>query len=81
VIWEMTSPYLQQPLFSLSVALPQMLEKIEAKLANEKLEAAEEERLRRRAELIRWLLVPRPITQPATTVPGGVAAPDALVSF
>ena len=48
----MTSPYLQKPLLPLSVALPQMLEKIEAKLANEKPEAAEEQRLRRRAELM-----------------------------
>jgi hypothetical protein len=58
----MTSPYLQQPLVPLDVALPQMLEKIEAKLANEKPEAAEEQRLRRRAEMIRGLLGPSQIT-------------------
>jgi hypothetical protein len=44
----MTSPYLEQPFVPLSVALSQMLDKIEAMLANEKLEAAEEERLRGR---------------------------------
>ena len=58
----MTSPYLQQRLLPLSVALPQMLDKIEAKLANEKLEVAERERLRQRAELIRGLLGPSQIS-------------------
>jgi hypothetical protein len=58
----MTSPYLQQPLVPLAVALPQMLENIEAELANEKLEAGEERRLSRRAELIRWLLARSRIT-------------------
>jgi hypothetical protein len=58
----MNSPYLEQPFVPLSVALSQMLDKIEAMLANEKLEAAEEERLRGRAQLIRRLLVPSPIT-------------------
>jgi len=46
----------------LAAALSQMLENIEADLAEEKLEAVDERRLRRRAELIRWLLTPRPIT-------------------
>jgi hypothetical protein len=58
----MTSPYLEQSFVPLSVALLQMLDKIEAKLMNEKLEAAEEERLRGRAQLIRRLLEPSPIT-------------------
>jgi hypothetical protein len=58
----MTSPYLQQPLVPLAVALPQMLENIEAELANEKLEAGEERRLSQRAELIRWLLARSRIT-------------------
>jgi hypothetical protein len=44
------------------VSLPRLLEQIEAELANEKLEAAEERRLQERAELVRWLLVPSPIT-------------------
>lgn len=57
----MTSPYLQQSLLPLSAALPQMLDKIEAKLANEKLEVAERERLGQRAELIRGLLGPSQI--------------------
>jgi hypothetical protein len=35
-----------------------MLEDIEAELANEKLEAADEERLRQHVELIRRLLMP-----------------------
>jgi hypothetical protein len=39
-----------------------MLDQIEAQLADEKLEAAEEHRLRQRAELIRDLLAPRLIT-------------------
>ena len=56
------SPYLDQPLVPLAVALPRMLEKIETELANENLKAAEERRLRQRAELIRGLLMPRPIT-------------------
>jgi len=58
----MTSPYLQQPLVPLAVALPQMLENIEAELASEKLEAGEERRLSWRAELIRWLLARSRIT-------------------
>ena len=53
----MTSPYLNRPLLPLAVALPRLLAQIEADLANEKLKAAEEERLRQRAELIRGLLV------------------------
>ena len=58
---EMTSPYLNRPLLPLAVVLPRMLDQIEAQLADEKLVAAEEERLRRRAELIRGLLAPQPI--------------------
>jgi hypothetical protein len=57
----MTSRYLEQPLLPLAVALPRMLEQIEAALAVEKLNAAEKERLRQRAELIRGLLAPQPI--------------------
>jgi hypothetical protein len=57
----MTSTYLDQPLVPLSVALPQLLAKIEAELAVEKLETAEEERLHQRAELIRGLLAPGPV--------------------
>ena len=52
---KMTSPYLEQPLVPLGVALPQMLENVEADLANEKLEPAEKSRLRQRVELIRRL--------------------------
>ena len=58
----MTSPYLEQPLFPLAVTLPRMLDQIEAELTDEKLEAAEEHRLRQRAELIRGLLASQPIT-------------------
>jgi hypothetical protein len=47
---------------ALAVALPRLLEQIEADLETEKLEAAEERRLRRRAELIRRLLTARLIT-------------------
>jgi len=57
----MTSPYLQQPPVPLAAALSQMLENIEAELAEKELEVADERRLRRRAELIRWLLTPRPV--------------------
>ena len=56
------SPYLDQPLLPLAVALPRMLDQIEAQLADEKLGAAEEERLRRRGDLIRGLLAPQQIT-------------------
>ena len=52
----MTSPYLQQPLVPLAVALPRMLKKIEAELANEGLQAGKRQSLRQRAELIRSLL-------------------------
>lgn len=58
----MTSPYLNRPLLSLAVALPRALENSEAELADEKLEPAEERRLRWRANLIRRLLAPRLIT-------------------
>ena len=54
----MTSPYLEGPLVPLGVALPLVLENIEAELANENLEAGEERRLCRRADLIRLLLTP-----------------------
>ena len=51
------SPYLDRPLFPLAVALPRMLEKIEANLATAG--PGETRRLRQRAELIRGLLTPR----------------------
>ena len=57
----MTSFSLTRPKIPLAAPLSQMLENIEAELAEEKLEAGEERRLRRRAELIRWLLTPRPV--------------------
>ena len=59
---ETNSPYLDQPLVPLAVALRQMIEQIEAELVGKKLAAAEERRLHQRVELIRWLLTPRPIT-------------------
>jgi hypothetical protein len=58
----MTSFSLTRPKIPLAAALSQMLEHIEAELAEEKLEAADKQRLRRRAELIRVLLVPRLMT-------------------
>ena len=58
----MTSPYLQQPLAPLAAALSQMLENIEADLADGKLDTLQSERLRWRAELIRSLLTPNRIT-------------------
>jgi hypothetical protein len=53
----MTSPYLDRPLLPLAVALPRMLEEIEAELANDT-GVAEKRRLRQRAELVRGLLAP-----------------------
>ena len=50
------SPYLDRPLLPLSVALPQMLEKIGAELAIAG--PAEARRLRQRAQLILDLLTP-----------------------
>jgi hypothetical protein len=50
------SPYLDRPLFPLAVALPRMLEKIEADLTDAG--AAKTRRLLQRAELIRGLLAP-----------------------
>jgi hypothetical protein len=50
------SPYLDRLLLPLAVALPRMLEKIEAALASAG--PAETRRLRQRAELIRELLTP-----------------------
>jgi hypothetical protein len=58
----MTSSYLNRPLLPLAVALPRLLAQIEAELADEKPEAAEEKHLRHQAELIRSLLMPRPMT-------------------
>jgi hypothetical protein len=52
----MTSPYLDRPLIPLAVALPRMLEKIEAELVTA--EAAKKGRLRQRAKLVRGLLAP-----------------------
>ena len=43
--WEMTSSYLQQPLVPFAVALSQMLENIEADLADGKLGTVQAERL------------------------------------
>ena len=57
----MTSSYLTRPKIPLTAALLQMLEHIEAELADDKLDAIKEQRLRWRAELIRGLLTPRPI--------------------
>jgi hypothetical protein len=50
------SPYLDHPLLPLNVALPRMLDGIEANLAEVRVDAVEKEHLRQRAELIRWLL-------------------------
>jgi hypothetical protein len=58
----MPSAYLEQPLFPFAVLAPLMIAKIEAALANEKLDPGEVSRLRRRAEVIRSLLAPRPVT-------------------
>jgi hypothetical protein len=52
----MTSPYLDRPLLPLAMALPRMLEKIEAELVTAG--PAEKWRIRQRAELMRGLLAP-----------------------
>ena len=52
----MTSPYLDRPLLPLAVALPRMLQEIEAALATAG--PAKARRLRQRVELIRELLAP-----------------------
>ena len=58
----MTSLYLTRPEIPLAAALSQMLENIEADLADGKLGTVQAERLRWRAELIRSLLTPSRIT-------------------
>jgi hypothetical protein len=58
----MTSAYLTRSEIPLAAALSRMLEHIE-ELANDKLDAPQEERLRWRAELIRELLTLRSIPQ------------------
>jgi len=52
----MTSPYLDRPLLPLAVALPRMLEQIEAELVTAGL--AEKWQLQERAKLVRGLLAP-----------------------
>ena len=59
----MTSAYLARSEIPLAAALSRMLDRIEAELADNKLDASQEERLRWRAELIRRLLTLRPIRQ------------------
>jgi hypothetical protein len=54
----MTSPYLDRPLLPLAVALPRMLTEIETALTAAG--PVETRRLRKRADLIRELLMPKP---------------------
>ena len=61
----MTSPYLDQPLLPLSMALLRMLAEIEAELVAAS--PAEERHLRQRAELLRRLMVIEGLTYPALT--------------
>jgi hypothetical protein len=58
----MISPYLERPIRPLAVALRQVLQQIEAEIAGNKAVASERLRIRRRTELVRWLLAPRLIT-------------------
>jgi hypothetical protein len=58
----MTSTYLTRSKMPLAAALSRMLRNIETELAEEKLEAADARRLRRRATLIHSLLTPSRIT-------------------
>ena len=55
----MTSAYLTRSEIPLAVALSRMLENIEAELADDRLDATQEERLRWRSELIHGLLTLR----------------------
>jgi hypothetical protein len=57
------SPYLDKPLLPLGVVLTRMLEDIEGEIVAAP--PSEERRLRKRAELMRWLLRPRLITLPS----------------
>jgi hypothetical protein len=58
----MISLHLTRPEIPVAAALSQMLENIEADLADGKLDAMEAERLRWRADLIRSLLTPSQVT-------------------
>ena len=58
----MTSPYLNRPWFRSRWRCRGCPKTLKAELADAKLEAAEDGRLRRRAELIRGLLAPSRIT-------------------
>jgi hypothetical protein len=73
------SPYLDRPLFPLAVALPRMLEKIEADLATAG--PAKTRRLRQRAELIRGLLATSPAGPVALAAYwAGLADPSRLLA-
>ena len=63
----MTSAYLNRPEIPLAAALSRMLEHIEAELADNKLDASQEECLRRRAELIRRLQAAHSAADPAAS--------------
>jgi hypothetical protein len=70
-------PFLDRPLVPLAVRLPRMLARVEAEIVGKKLGAAEERRLRRRAESIRRLLSPSPsagdderVTRDTSATPG-----------
>jgi hypothetical protein len=52
----MTSPYLEQPLLALAVALPRLLEKIETDIRDDTRSAEEKWQLRCRAGMVRRLL-------------------------
>jgi hypothetical protein len=54
------SPYLDKPLLPLAVALPRMLDQIEAEIISARPE--EKRQLETRARLIYELLAPRPVT-------------------
>jgi hypothetical protein len=69
------SPYLDRPLIPLAIALPRMLEKIEADLATAG--PAETRRLRQRAELIRDLLAPAG----RSPIPSSRAGPPAWIAL
>jgi hypothetical protein len=50
------SPYLERPLMPLTVALPRLLEEIEAEIADKATGVDEKSRLRERVELMRQML-------------------------
>jgi len=63
------SPYLDKPVVTLGVALPRMLEGIEAELADQTVTEAKKWHLRQRAEMVRGLISRANVPAMTLTVP------------